>query len=211
MARTVDLTQRRRDLADAALRMLTERGPSALTLRGLAKEMGGSITLITHYFSDRTQMMDAILEVVLADYDREVQAIDSQLPPEERLRALLLWIIPRSEEDIRLERGRMLLVADRETDEAARRFLDAHEVKMRDLLRQHLVGQAREPRLSVLVEALRVLSSGVTLSTVEHPDLWTLEHQEQMVDFMLESLGLHTPSKKRRAKPAPRARTATRK
>ena len=204
MVRRVDLSQRQRDLTDAAIRILSERGVSALTLRALAREMGGSITLITHFYSDRDQMLEAILETILEDYDREIETLHNSVEPEQQLRALLLWLVPRDETTLRLERGRMLLVAERETDDAARRFLEAHEIKMRQHLHDHLRPWVSEPRLSQLVDAFRVLTTGLTLSTVEHPERWPAHKQEQLIDFMMQSLGVgelaHSQRKSRRSR-----------
>ena len=45
------------------------------------------------------------------------------------------------------------------------------------------------------VELLRVMTGGVVLSVVEHPELWTTERKYAVIDDVLELLGLKTPSR----------------
>ncbi|MEU1166456.1 TetR family transcriptional regulator, partial [Streptomyces sp. NPDC005921] len=66
MPRYVDPEERVRDIVVASLEALSEGGLPELTLRKIAQRMGGSSTLITHYFANREALLDAVLEFVLA-------------------------------------------------------------------------------------------------------------------------------------------------
>ena len=59
----------RREVARAAIQLLARRGPRGLTLRALAEEMGGSITLVTHFFPNRRALLDAVLDYLPSPLD----------------------------------------------------------------------------------------------------------------------------------------------
>jgi len=44
-------------------------------------------------------------------------------------------------------------------------------------------------RLELTVDLLRVVTSGVALSAVEHPDMWPSQRPEELVDFVLQLIG----------------------
>ncbi|MFI6523060.1 TetR/AcrR family transcriptional regulator [Spirillospora sp. NPDC050679] len=189
MPRQVDRAQRRRDITAAAIRLLAERGACALTLRELARQMGGSITLITHFYPTRALLLEGITEQVIADYDADLAGLEADLPPAPRLRVLLEWLLPLSEDSRKEELARILLLGG-DADLPVQRFFDAMEVKMRSLLREHLVDLLPEQQVEPTVEALRVLTNGVVLSAVEHPGDWPASRQLALLDQLLLALGL---------------------
>ncbi|MES2644946.1 MAG: helix-turn-helix domain-containing protein [Myxococcota bacterium] len=66
------------DLQKAALRRGREivalRGPDALTLRGLARELGVTATALVYYFGSRGGLRSAVAAAVLADLEKEAFA-----------------------------------------------------------------------------------------------------------------------------------------
>jgi len=62
MPKYVDPQKRMDEIVDASERLLSTGGFTNLTLRNLAKQMGGSITLVTHYFESRAALVTAILD-----------------------------------------------------------------------------------------------------------------------------------------------------
>src|SRR5262249_39838373 len=109
LPRSVDHDERRRDIARAAIRLLARNGPRGLTLRALADELGGSITLVTHFFPNRRALLDAVTSQVIEDSATDLASAErAQLAPAERLRAFLRGLLPPTPETLPLRRSPVL-------------------------------------------------------------------------------------------------------
>jgi AcrR family transcriptional regulator len=190
MPRHIDRARRESEITNAAIRILAEQGPAALTLRRLGDELGGSQTLVTHFFPDREHLFRAITDRLIASYDEEVRALERDAPPLERLRLLLEWMLPLNAESQLAEQGRVFMVSQRATNEDIRHFYEAMDRKMRDLLREHLTPLVPSGQLDVTVDTLRVFVNGVVLSSVEHPGTWPAGRQRKLLSRLLNCLGL---------------------
>lgn len=190
MPRAVDRDARRKEIADAAQRLLSERGPGALTLRGLAEEMGGSITLITHFYPTRAALLVGITDQWLQWLDEDLARIEFGRTPEQRLRLLLEWMLPLSLEDKRRETGRVMMASERSSDLKVQTFYAAMDSRMRGLLREHLTPFVPLAELEDAVESLRVFANGIVLSAVERPTKWPRRRQLRALDFAMRALDL---------------------
>ena len=70
--RKVDHDSRREEVAGAAARLIAEKGLEALTTRALAKSLGCSIGVLSHYFSSKE-------EIVIAAFRWADQRIDLRM------------------------------------------------------------------------------------------------------------------------------------
>jgi AcrR family transcriptional regulator len=190
MPRHVDHVQRRREISAAAIRILARGGPSALTLKSLAEELGGSITLVTHFFSTRAELFTALVDDLIVEYDAELAEIEEGADQLGRLKILVQWMLPLTADDIETEAGRIALIPQRGEHAGIDHFFDAMETRMRDLLRSHLQDLLPEREIDAAVALLRATTNGVVLSAVEHPDRWPRESQLAVVDAVFASLGL---------------------
>jgi AcrR family transcriptional regulator len=193
MPRIVDRAERRREIAYAALRLMSTRGPAALTLRALAEELGGSITLVTHFYRNRAELLKGIADQLVDDYDAHLAALEKGADDLTRLRVLLKWMLPLTMEARSEERARVLLNAERQSDLHVESFFEAMDKKMRALLRDHVTPLVEPARVDVTVDALRVMVNGVVLSAVEHPRKWPAKRQLALLNHMLDCLGLYKP------------------
>lgn len=190
MPRQVDHAQRRKDITAAAIRILS-RGPgSQLTLRTLADELGGSITLVTHFFASREDLFKAVVDDLIDSYDAELAALEQGADDVTRLRILLDWMAPSSRADVEKETGRVALIAHRNDQDSVDYFFRAMEKRMRQLLRSHLEPLLPPETLSHGVDFLRVTVDGMVLSAVEHPTRWSRKRQERLLDTALGALGI---------------------
>jgi AcrR family transcriptional regulator len=85
----------RRDIIDAALRMLNELGDDeALSLRAVAREVGIAATSVYIHFADRDELVFAALEQCTADLLRDLDLAEASGgdDPVARLRARLLFL-----------------------------------------------------------------------------------------------------------------------
>lgn len=76
-------------------------------------------------------------------------------------------------------------------------MFDVWETRVRELLGTHL--RAIDPKydVKIMVDLLRVLTNGLTLSTIEHPDRWPAENVLAVLREAAGGLGL-APRKRRR-------------
>lgn len=193
MPRHIDREQRQRDVTQAALRILADEGPGALTLKNLARALGGSQTLITYFYKNRQELLRAVTDRLIEEYDSALEQLESSATdPEQRLRLLLEWMLPMDDQSQIADRSRVLMIARRDNDDSVRHFYDGHEIKMRQLLRDHLVGVIPDDRVEEWVEVLRVTMNGVTLSCTEHPGDWPASRQLALLDTILSTLPRET-------------------
>lgn len=190
MPAPIDRDKREQQITDAAMRLLSERGPSALTLRALAAELGGSMTLVTHVYANRAEMLRGITERTVAGYDEEIRQLEQGASDRERLRLLLEWMLPLAADDRRRELSRVMLVGEREAEPAVSAFFVAMDRKMRQLLAGHLKPLVPADEVQPTVELLRVLVNGVVLASAEHPTKWPRKRQLALLDRTLRLLEL---------------------
>lgn len=186
MPRSVDHDERRRDITRAAIRLLAKNGPRSLTLRALADELGGSITMVTHFFPNRRAILDAVTSQLIEEGATDLAAFESaQLAPAERLRAFLMWLLPTTSETLQLERGRVLLSAESDAHFNVQEFFDTWERTIRDLIERYVAPLVPEDERQFYIDLLRVVQNGVVLSSVEHPKYWTPEKQTEFIDALV--------------------------
>lgn len=190
MPRYVDPEQRRAEILSAVIHALGEGGFSGFTIRSLAKRMGGSSTLVTHYFPTRDSLLDALLSQTLEDAEKERETLLSIDDPRERLHAVLAFFLPDSDESLALERVRVAMVPHMRIEPTVYDFFQRLEPGMRGLMRAALEEFVAPEQLDAMVDMLRVWTSGLALSAVEHPEMWTPERQRATLDQFLNSLAL---------------------
>jgi AcrR family transcriptional regulator len=190
MPRHVDHEDRRDAIIQATLAVLAEQGPGGLTFRSVAKRMGGSSTLVTHYFSTRQELLDALIEYV-ADWPEELEDLERETEdPRERLRLFLRWMVPYDEESQREEAGRINLIGERDARLRTQHVFDAWDTNVRRLMAEHVSDLVPPERVAITVDLLRTVTNGLTLTWVEHPDEWPAERQFAVLDEVLAALDL---------------------
>jgi len=207
--RYVDADQRRSDIIEAAGDAISQEGYARFTLRSLARRMGGSSTLVTHYFPTKDELMVALTGRVLAesrDRARELEAIED---PMERLRNVLVWFLPVDDEGMRQERVRVALASHRDSEPSVAVLLDQIDPVMRDVLKIGLRGIVAPTHLDATLDVVRAWASGVALLFVEHPQVWTAERQMATLDEFIEMLPLHLAPVERDGEPGRRRSGST--
>ena len=188
MPKYVDHAERRREITDAAVRILARGGASALTLRSLADELGGSITLITHFFASRDDLFSGIVDDLIATYRAELDELESGASPQDRLHILLRWMLPVDGDSTAREAGRIALVPHAGESSSIQRFFDVMEDTMRRLFAEHVAELDLGLDAELAAAYLRAVINGIVLSRVEHPDLWPEARQRAVLDIALYGL-----------------------
>ncbi|WP_405663024.1 MULTISPECIES: TetR/AcrR family transcriptional regulator [unclassified Streptomyces] len=190
MPRYVDHDQRRADIVEAAKHVLANGGPAELTIRSVAKRLGGSITLVTHFYPTRPELMRAVVTAMNEAYDTELADLETGADAHGRLRILLEWMLPLTDQEWVNESGRVQLLSQRGKDASFEEFADSTDARMRDLLRRHLEPLVPEDRVETYVDLLRVTVNGIVLAAVEHHDDWPAKRQLAVLEEALTAFGL---------------------
>lgn len=191
MPRFVDHEVRKRDIVRATLEVLAESGTGGLSFRAVAARLGGSTTLVTHYFPNQDALLTEVASYSLELWGEEMDALDRQgTTPAERLQNLLVWLMPVTPVGLMQERARINLLSSELLGEGHRTALEEWDVRIRSVLRNHLEELVPNGQVDRTVELLRVTISGVGLTVVEHPGLWSVERQLAIVEHLMQLLAI---------------------
>ncbi|PFX04708.1 HTH-type transcriptional regulator BetI [Nocardia farcinica] len=101
MPRLVDHDERRRQITDAARRVIVRGGLAAATFQAVAAEAGISVRLVQYYFGTKKDFLLGTLEAVLDDmavrFVRHVEALGPDPDPRAAMRATALALLPLDE------------------------------------------------------------------------------------------------------------------
>ncbi|MGW9132454.1 TetR/AcrR family transcriptional regulator [Streptomyces sp. NPDC055681] len=182
MPRVVDSDARRQEILEAALVILAESGLHGLSFRSVAQRLGGSSTLVTHYYRSRRDMLVDLTSYTIAKGRAQLSAAEHEVEePLARLRALLQWIVPDDPQSLLEERARLNLSQARDGDPDITHFFEEWEREVRQLLRSHLAPLVPASEIDAATDFLRALTNGLSLGMVEHPDTWTPQRQGDVI------------------------------
>ncbi|RKN64848.1 TetR/AcrR family transcriptional regulator [Microbacterium sp. CGR2] len=178
--------------------MLARDGIEGVSVRSVAAQAGWTRGVITHYFSDRDELLLYAYRLAL---QREHASIEHlQGDPVEVLVALLLRALPIDEEsslDYRIFLGMLGRLADR-PDLAASLASDhaAYEARVLDAVESALDAGAISTTLTAeaLATMLSTYVDGLTVSCAINPDGSTHAHLEKQVSLFLRTVAGVSPA-----------------
>ena len=181
----VDHDERRDQIMDAAIAILGEGGFKQLTLRAVGNRLGGSVTLVTHYFPTREELLHAMLERTLEDARSMQDQLVAIEDPHERLRAVIRYFLPLDDSELAIETARVALASAHQSEPAIQAHYAAIEPVMRELVRRSITDLLPQDRIEPVIDLIRVWTGGMVLSVIEHPEMWPPERQiEALQDFL---------------------------
>lgn len=191
MPRQVDHDDRRDQIVTITIELIYEGGPNAVTMREVARRLGGSVTLVTHYYPTRQAIFEGVAARLIELGRSEAAAMEvGAHDPGARLRRYLQWAMPTRPESMRREIARIRLLAERHAAPSLEKTARGYDESMREDLREHLVDLVPAERRESVVELLRVFVTGVVLLAAEHQDDWPPKRQMEAAEAMLTSLGI---------------------
>lgn len=96
--RKVDHDQRRQDVAVAAAQIIARDGLEGLTTRALARKMGCSIGVLSHYFNSKEEIVVAALNWADQRIDQRVEEVLREHPSTESFLPVIRAALPLDEE-----------------------------------------------------------------------------------------------------------------
>lgn len=187
MPREVNTEQRLADIAAATLRVARDTGADAVTIRSVAREMGGSTTLVTNYLPTRAALIKNALDRGRDRWLEERDAAIAALPAAERLGALVDWSLSSTAEDAALRTLIFEIVTDADVEPALRSSLQFESAEFRDYFAQTAADAGfAEPRH--VAELFYVLVRGCYVAMMEDDGYWTEARSRTLAHTMLASL-----------------------
>src|ERR1700751_2694152 len=111
MPRQVDHAARRQQIIAATIEVLAKTGPRGLTLRTVGAQMGGSLTLVTHYYPTRQALLHATAEFLVSSKDEPCSPPIRGTTPRQQLRQFLCSTLPPDDRRLAQEAARSALYA----------------------------------------------------------------------------------------------------
>lgn len=126
----------RRALLEAARRILEAEGPSALSLRAVAREAGVSPAAPYHHFKDKAELLDAVAEQGWEMLDRRMAEAQGEAEPRDKLNALGIAYVCFARDNPALYRVMYDAARDNEAlpEEMVRENEDSPYCKVRDTM-----------------------------------------------------------------------------
>jgi AcrR family transcriptional regulator len=191
MPKQVDAAIRREEILSAAYAILEEEGLAGLSFRTVAERLGGSATLVTHYYASRQAMVEDLIEFSLNRWKADLEALETGIEdPGDRLRVLLEWLVPVKPEGLREERARLNLLANHQHDSETQAMLRKWDQIGRNIIRAHLRPLVIKEKLEDAVEILTLTIYGISLSAVQSTSEWPRRRQLRALEIQLCLLGL---------------------
>ena len=94
MAKIVDVEEKRADIIAAAWRVGSEQGLEVATMRTIAAEAGYTTGMVTHYFANKNEILEALVEEVARRAEQRLIAAQKSQPGLAGLRSLLYNSLP---------------------------------------------------------------------------------------------------------------------
>lgn len=192
MPKIVDHDDRRRELAEAAWRVILRSGIDGATTREIARESGYSPGVLTHYFDSKDDILRAVLELshttILRRWD-DILATHEGTPT---LRTFLLESIPleqrhADETHIEISFWSRALVND-----DLRSIQRAESKRFGEILRS-LVCQAQEngdldaaAGTDDIIELLSAVIDGLSVHALLHPGRYDAARLTKLMDAQLD-------------------------
>ncbi len=185
---TSEPPDRRAELAAAAYQLIAERGLPGLSLRALARRVGATTGLVTHYYLDRAELVDAALQHAR---DRMVDHF-VHLPADTPLVDVLASILPIDDGVATSWRVwlsvRSGALADPELADFHRHMYDEWGAELRRRLGPVLAAAPDPPSLPWAVDHMMAIIDGIALRATLDRDSWPAERQRGHLAAALATL-----------------------
>ncbi|MFB7655932.1 MULTISPECIES: TetR/AcrR family transcriptional regulator [unclassified Streptomyces] len=181
----VDEVQRLKAIAEATLAVATREGARSITIRAVAKELGGSTAMVTNYVPTRMALITNAVRAAESRWRADLEAHVADLTGADRLRATVEWHLSTEPEDLLLRTLWVEMLSSAHADPAG---VDRQEPReSRDEFLQASAA-AGVPDAGLAADVLSLLTRGYYVSTMEEPDYWTTERAGRVAEAVVEAL-----------------------
>lgn len=180
----VDVDQRLHAIAEATLTVAGRDGVGAVTYRSIARELGGSTTMVTNYLPTRSALLQNVLRHVSKRWDAELDAVLSSSAPGERLRDVAKWSCSTEPHDLVFRRMLFHALIEMSDADDVSSVLDEDGADHREVFRRAAIDDGR-PDADQLADAMFLLARGYYFATVDNAATWSEDRVARAIDALL--------------------------
>lgn len=188
-----DQTGPRHEVARAVWVCIARDGLGRITMRSIAQELGTTTGFLSHYFSNKDEIIAFALDQVVESFISRIEPFTEQDPTLERLEMALHEVLPLDDER-RLECSVYVnclgtLIAEN----PLHRAFQEHLLRVTALIGTLTEGVAAHGALSTLTpHSVSAMVDGITIHALLDPEVFTPERQIEMLHLFL-TRHLHQP------------------
>ncbi|MFB9895389.1 TetR/AcrR family transcriptional regulator [Planobispora takensis] len=189
----IDIARRLATIADATLEIVATEGIDGVTIRAVARRVGGSTTLVTNYLPTREALLRNAVEHAIASWGEEIGQVVEGAAERERLSAVARWACSTQGNDQVLRRLFMEILGRGGPESEALRVLREDARQSRDLLAEAARG-ARAADAEFAADVLHLVLRGFYLSSLEDPERWSGERMSPLIERLVPLLAAAPPA-----------------
>lgn len=183
----IDITQRLAIIADATLDIVATSGIDGVSIRAVAKRIGGSTTLVTNYLPTRAALLRNAVERAIQSWGDEADRVIEQTPERERLAAVARWACSTSGNDQVLRRLFMEILGRSTPDSDAIQVIREDARSSRDQMVE-AAEQAGAADAAFTADILHLLLRGFYVASLEDPESWDSERVTPLIERLVRLL-----------------------
>ena len=194
MPKIVDHAERRREVLDATWRVIARSGLDTATTRAIAEEAGYSIGVLTHYFSDKQDILVSAHRLAFARARERILAATRTCSGIAALRLAMLEALPLDDERFVEAQVDVSFLGQSVSNEYLRGIRSASYQGSRRLWGGFLdqaaaAGELTEDAdLPRLVDDVVGMVDSLSIQAIVDPDHMTPDHQVLLVDRFLDRI-----------------------
>ncbi|MBW8481232.1 TetR/AcrR family transcriptional regulator [Actinomadura parmotrematis] len=183
----IDVTERLATIAAATLDIVAAEGIDGVTIRAVAKRIGGSTTLVTNYLPTREALLTNAVEHAIGDWEEDMAPVVAGAPARDRLAAVAAWACTTSGDDEVLRRLFMEILGRADPASEALRVL-ARDARRNHGLFAEAAADAGAPDPAFAADVLHLVLRGFYVSSLEDPERWSSERTGPVVERLVRLL-----------------------
>jgi AcrR family transcriptional regulator len=170
----VDVRERLNQIARATLAVVRASGSDAVTIRAVARALGGSTTLVTNYLPSRTALLRNAVRYAYDGWEADLDGALADVPEPERLAALVEWSCGTEPDDEIMRQLFIQLVGGSGSDHEVADMMAQDSAGQHEALVE-AAAQAGAPDPAFAADVLHLVLRGFYLASLETPEVWTSE------------------------------------
>ncbi|WP_043628952.1 TetR/AcrR family transcriptional regulator [Nonomuraea candida] len=183
----IDLSQRLATIAQATLDIVAADGIDGVSIRAVAKRIGGSTTLVTNYLPTREALLRNAVEHAIHSWDAEAGQAVGRSPGRERLAVIARWACSTTGNDQVLRRLFMEILGRAGPESEALTVLRKDARQGRDLLAD-AARDAGAADAAFTADIVHLVLRGFYVSSLEDPERWNSDSVTPLIDRLVSLL-----------------------
>ena len=201
MPKTVDVAERRRAIARAAMAVARPSDLRAVTYRSVAAEMGTSTTAVTHYAATRGDLINLLFDEAIGKKLRIFERVLRAAPPRAGLALLIELVLPLRRESRLIARLYFEAIAEAQHHQGLRTTLANHDAWFRHELERLVDRLGIEHPANLAADLIAATLDGIATAALAEPDDWPSTRQRRVIYELAKLLGIKPLRRPRRIAP----------